>query len=55
MLFGLTNVPVTFQCMMNRVFEPFIRKSVIVFLDDILVYIVDRSAHLEHLRQVLLT
>lgn len=40
---------------MNDLFHSFIRKFVLVFLNDILVYICDFQAHLEHLDFVLHT
>ena len=48
--FGLTNAPATFTMMMNDVLRPFLRKSVVVFLDNILIFSrswEDRLKHLE--------
>ncbi|WP_354666198.1 reverse transcriptase family protein [Nostoc sp. GT001] len=53
MPFGLTNAPTVFMALMNRVFQPYLDRFVVVFIDDILVYSRSDSEHEEHLATVL--
>jgi hypothetical protein len=55
MSFGLINAPATFMDLINRVFNNFIDKFVMVFLDDILIYSKSKAKHEEHLKAVLQT
>jgi hypothetical protein len=53
MSFGLTNAPAYFMYLMNSVFMPELDKSVVVFIDDILVYSKNEEEHAGHLHVVL--
>jgi len=52
MPFGLSNAPSSFQATMNIIFQPFLRRFVIVFFDGILVYSRTLPEHMQHLETV---
>jgi hypothetical protein len=49
MSFGLTNAPTHFMYLMNSIFMPELDKFVVVFIDDILIYLRSMEEHEEHL------
>jgi type III secretory pathway component EscU len=53
MPFSLTNMPSTFMRLMNEFLKDFIRKFVIVYLDDILIFSKTEAEHLKHLAMVI--
>ena len=55
MSFRLTIAPAAFMDLMNHVFSNYVDKFVIVFIDDILIYLKTEKEHEEHLKIVLQT
>ncbi|CAN6677113.1 unnamed protein product [Malus baccata var. baccata] len=51
----LTNAPATFCTLMNKVFHHYLDKFVVVYIDDIVVYIKTLEEHVKHLHIVLKT
>ncbi|CAA7258940.1 unnamed protein product [Cyclocybe aegerita] len=51
MPFSLSNTPAAFQRFMNNIFSDLINISVIIYLDDILIYSSDLASHKEHVKE----
>jgi len=52
MPFGLSNAPVTFQALMNELFKSYLRRFVLIFFYDILVYSTNLQDHIQHVKLV---
>lgn len=52
MPYGVTGGPATFQHVMNTILAPLLRKCVVVFIDDILIYSTSWDEHLKHVAAV---
>ncbi|GKE70436.1 putative reverse transcriptase domain-containing protein, partial [Tanacetum coccineum] len=50
MPFGLTKAPAVFMDLMNRVCKPYLDKFIIIFIDDILIYLKDKKEQEEHFK-----
>ena len=53
MPFGLMNALTAFMDLMHRVFQPYLDRFVVVFVDDILIYFKSEEDHEGHLRVIL--
>ncbi len=55
MSFDLINASVTFQIFVNNVLWCYLNQFVIVYLNDILVYLKTKKEHVQHVKKVLQT
>ena len=55
MTFGLTNDPSTPMRLIYNVFEKYMRKHVVVYIDDIIIYLKILLEHVEYVKLVLIT
>jgi hypothetical protein len=55
MPFGLENAPTNFKRLMDDVLRPFTKYFVVVYLDDILIFIKTWEEHMQHIQRVLST
>ena len=53
MPFRLTNAPAGFQCFLNTIFADLLGVCVIIYLDDILIFSLNKKDHVKHVSKVL--
>src|ERR1700716_787607 len=51
--FGLTNAPVTFQSAIDHAIRPFLDRTAVCYLDDILIFSTTLEEHKRHVKEVL--
>ena len=52
MPFGLTNVPIIFQSLINYTIRPFLDKFIVYYLDDILIFSKTLAEYWKYIRAV---
>ena len=50
---GLSNAPSVFQRVMNQIFQKQLNKSVLIYLDDILIFSKTSEKYLKHVEEFL--
>lgn len=50
---GLTNVPASFQHLINHIFQDILNQFVVAYLDSILIYSSNQAIHDHHVHEVL--
>jgi len=53
MPFGLTNAPVAFQRFMNDIFSNLLDVCVVIYLDNIFIYLNNMSEQYQHIKEIL--
>ena len=53
MPFGLINIPVSYQSLINNILRRYLDDFMIVYLDDILIYSKTKEEHIKHVTTVL--
>ena len=51
MPFGLTNTPIVFQQFMNNIFSNLLDVCVVIYLNDILIYLSNMSKYHQHVKK----
>jgi HD-GYP domain-containing protein (c-di-GMP phosphodiesterase class II) len=53
MPFGLINIPATWQAFINNVFREYLDVFVIIYLDDILIFLKSEEEYKRHIKKIL--